>query len=101
MPFQQQTLPKVPSAYHAQVVDRLPLDLPLETAGQAIRDESYWKRRSQARWTNCDTLKHGGSYKQLFFERHLQDTLEECGALIKLASVIYSTLLAMESISCS
>lgn len=81
--FEQHTLPKVPNAYHTQIVQQLPLDLPLELAGQAIRDEAYWKRRSQARWTNCDALKHGGSYKQLFFERNLQDTLEECAPRLR------------------
>lgn len=76
--FQKQTLSKVPEEYHAKIVDLLPLDLPLELAGQAIKLERYWKRRSQSQWTNCDVLKHGGSYKQLYFERHLQDHIEEC-----------------------
>lgn len=76
--FQRTTLKEVPSAFHERVVELLPLDLPLELAGQSIKDEAYWKRRSQAQWTNCDSSKHGSSFKQLFFERMLQDTLEEC-----------------------
>jgi hypothetical protein len=76
--FQRSTLNKVPKTYHKQIIELLPPDLPLELAGQAIQDETYWKRRSQARWSNCDTLKHGGSYKQLYFERNLQDAIEEC-----------------------
>ena len=78
--FRRTTLAEVPRAYHGRVVELLPLDLPLELAGQTIEDEAYWKRRSQAQWTNCDSSKHGSSYKQLFFERTLQDTLEECDA---------------------
>jgi hypothetical protein len=60
------------------------MDLPLELAGAAMTQESneiYWKLRSQARWTNCDPSKHGDSYKQLFFERNLQDVLEECASI--------------------
>ena len=76
--FEKSTLQNVPQAYHTRIVDLLPLDLPLELAGQAIKMESYWRQRSQARWTNCDPLKHGSSFKQLYFERNLQDTLEEC-----------------------
>jgi hypothetical protein len=78
--FDQTTLQHVAEKYHVPVVERLPLDLPLELAGAAITqegNENYWKLRSQARWTNCDSAKHGCSYKQLFFERNLQDTLEE------------------------
>ena len=76
--FHKQSLQEVPPSYHAQVINLLPLDLPLELAGQAIQHEEYWKQRSAARWTNCDPVKHGMSYKQLYFERNLQDTIEEC-----------------------
>jgi hypothetical protein len=76
--FHKTTLENVPRTYHSRIVDLLPLNLPLELAGQAIKEESYWKQRSQARWTNCDCLKHGSSFKQLYFERNLQDTIEEC-----------------------
>ena len=79
--FQRNTLTKVPAQYHGKLVHLLPLDLALELAGQAILDESYWERRSKARWTNCDVLKHGGSFKQLYFERNLQDTIEECALI--------------------
>jgi hypothetical protein len=76
--FKKSTLGRIPSHYQSRVVELLPLDLPIEMAGETIQDESYWKRRSQARWTNCDPAKHGSSYKQLYFERMLQDTIEEC-----------------------
>ena len=78
--FDETTLTHVAEKYHVPIVEHLPLDLPLELAGAAITqecNEKYWKLRSEARWTNCDASKHGGSYKQLFFERNLQDVLEE------------------------
>lgn len=42
-----------------------------------IADEDYWQRRACARWKNCDTSAHGRSWKQLFFERNLQEALEQ------------------------
>lgn len=81
--FDQTTLNHVAEKYHVAIVEQLSLDLPLELAGAAItqeRNENYWKLRSQARWTNCDPSKHGGSHKQLYFERNLQDVLEECAS---------------------
>lgn len=75
--FERSTLCHVSPNFHGAVVEKLPLDLPLELAGTAISDEAYWKHRSQSRWTNCDANKHGGSFKQLYFERNLQDTIEE------------------------
>lgn len=81
--FDETTLSHIAEKYHVPIVEHLALDLPLELAGAAITqecNEKYWKLRSQVRWTNCDSSKHGGSYKQLFFERNLQDVLEECAS---------------------
>ena len=52
--------------------DLLSLDLPLELVGTLIDDESYWKRRACLRWKSCDVIPHGRSWKQLYFERHLE-----------------------------
>mmetsp|Transcript_14515 Transcript_14515/g.31579 ORF Transcript_14515/g.31579 Transcript_14515/m.31579 type:complete len:396 (+) Transcript_14515:216-1403(+) len=60
-----------------KIVDILPLDLPIELAGTIITDEDYWKRRSSARWKNCEVATHGNSWKQLYFERNLQDAIEQ------------------------
>lgn len=43
----------------------------------ACRSEEYWRRRSQKRWKNCMVSSHGNSWKQLYFECNLQDTLEQ------------------------
>jgi hypothetical protein len=60
-----------------QIVDNLALDLPLDIAAVLIAGESYWQRRSAARWKNCDTLPHGQSWKQLYMERNLQEAIEQ------------------------
>lgn len=44
---------------------------------QLIEEEEYWKRRASERWRNCDIACHGDSWKQLFFERNLNEFLEE------------------------
>jgi len=59
-----------------EITSRLPLDLDIELAGTCISNEEYWRRRSQKRWRNCDPTAHGQSWKQLYFELNLQDTLE-------------------------
>ncbi|CAG9465687.1 unnamed protein product [Pedinophyceae sp. YPF-701] len=59
------------------ITERLPLDLPLELAGDVIDDERYWWRRSTRRWRNSEVGAHGNSWKQLYFERNLQDALEQ------------------------
>lgn len=59
-----------------RIVDLLPLDLHVEMAGKVIMNESYWRRRSQARWENCDIAGHGRSWKQLYFEKNIEDALE-------------------------
>jgi hypothetical protein len=46
---------------------------------QLIKDEDYWWRRACSRWKNCEAASHGHSWKQLFFERYLQEALEGWG----------------------
>ncbi|GFR48236.1 hypothetical protein Agub_g10098 [Astrephomene gubernaculifera] len=71
------TFGPLPDKYVKRIIDILPLDLPLELVGTLIADEDYWRRRSHARWRNCEVAAHGYSWKQLFFERNLQEFLEQ------------------------
>lgn len=70
------TFGDLPEEYVTKIIDLLPLDLPLELVGTLIKHESYWKRRSNARWRNCECSSHGDSWKQLYFERNLEHALE-------------------------
>ncbi|KAL6761037.1 hypothetical protein V8C86DRAFT_993653 [Haematococcus lacustris] len=63
--------------YIKKVTSVLPLDLPLELVGTLITDEAYWQRRCNARWKNTEVLAHGNSFKQMYFERNLQDAVEQ------------------------
>ncbi len=59
--------------------DTLSLTLPLPAAAAGVAHESYWRRRCEARcapkWLACDPAAHGGSWKALFFERHVAELL--------------------------
>mmetsp|Transcript_24485 Transcript_24485/g.62214 ORF Transcript_24485/g.62214 Transcript_24485/m.62214 type:complete len:392 (-) Transcript_24485:328-1503(-) len=68
---------RLPDKYIKKVTDVLPLDLPLELVGMLINDEEYWKRRCNARWKNTEVTAHGNSFKQMYFERNLQDAIEQ------------------------
>ena len=43
---------------------------------EKIPDEIYWKRCCNDLLSNSDVSLHGGSYKRLFLERHLQKNIE-------------------------
>ena len=69
------------------VTAQLPLDLDITIAGPHVHDDNYWKRRCTAPrgddgvsggkgWRNCQIEEHGLTWKQLFFERNLQEELE-------------------------
>ncbi|XP_007537453.1 dynein regulatory complex subunit 5 [Erinaceus europaeus] len=59
-----------------KVLNHLPTDLPLVVTATMIEDESYWHRCCLQRWPVCHVSKHGGSWKRMFFERHLQNLIK-------------------------
>ncbi|KAL8568283.1 hypothetical protein ACOMHN_040856 [Nucella lapillus] len=58
------------------VLSRIATTLPLQTSTPLIQDEGYWERCCIARWEVCDISAYGGSWKRLFFERHVQGLIE-------------------------
>ncbi|XP_008493799.1 dynein regulatory complex subunit 5 [Calypte anna] len=62
--------------HQKKVLDRLPTGLPLAVTANIINDEDYWKRCCMERWQVCDIDNYGGSWKRMFFERHLENTLK-------------------------
>ena len=65
----------------AQLLELLPLDVDIETAGLHIHDEGYWEKRCRANetWQYFELDHHCFTWKQLFFERMLQDRLHGFG----------------------
>ncbi|KAA0168211.1 hypothetical protein FNF28_02629 [Cafeteria roenbergensis] len=67
--------------YSLAITSSLPLDLDVGVTGPHVHDEHYWKRAAleHKHWRNCRIEDHGLSWKQLYLERHLQDSLEAFG----------------------
>ncbi|VDO04467.1 unnamed protein product [Rodentolepis nana] len=60
-----------------QVLDTLPTTIPLKVAASAISDGPFWKRMALSRWKVVDIARHGNSWKRAFFEKHVEQTIEE------------------------
>lgn len=77
-----ETLPvheNIPARYMREISNRLSIDLDANTAAEFVFDESYWKRRCLQKYPQCNSKisEHGLMWKQLFFETHIQQRLEE------------------------
>jgi len=59
-----------------QIISKTSLTLPLEVTAPHIENESYWKQVCENKFKNCRPEEHGGSYKQAFIEKYLQQRLE-------------------------
>ncbi|XP_048203500.1 dynein regulatory complex subunit 5 [Perognathus longimembris pacificus] len=70
-PILKELLPE----HQQKVLSRLSPDLPLTVTANLIEDESYWRCCSTKRWPVCHVARHGGSWKRMFFERHLENML--------------------------
>lgn len=62
--------------HQQKVLRQLPPDLPLAVTANLIDDENYWHRCCEKRWPVCHLDCHGGSWKRLFFERHLENLIK-------------------------
>ncbi|XP_036909816.1 dynein regulatory complex subunit 5 isoform X2 [Sturnira hondurensis] len=68
-------LKKLPPQHQQKVLNLLSPDLPLAVTANLIDDESYWHRRCVQRWPVCHLDSHG-SWKRVFFERHLENLIK-------------------------
>ncbi|KAL5257068.1 hypothetical protein ACHWQZ_G012106 [Mnemiopsis leidyi] len=59
-----------------KVLEALATDLPLKITAPLVSDEGYWKRCCKSRWSVCDTDQYGDSWKRMFFERNMEDLIE-------------------------
>ncbi|NXG19783.1 DRC5 protein, partial [Grallaria varia] len=62
--------------HQRKVLDRLSTGLPLAVTANIVSDEEYWKRCCIERWQVCEVSNYRDSWKQMFFERHLEDILK-------------------------
>jgi len=60
----------------ARVLKKINVSIPLSITAHLIEEESYWKRCCKAKWSVCDVTMHRGSWKEMFFEKHLQMQVE-------------------------
>ena len=58
------------------MLEKIAPDLPLKVTANLVDDEGYWRRCCKARWDICDVSAFGGSWKRMFFERNLQQIIE-------------------------
>eukprot|EP00041_Stephanoeca_diplocostata_P030944 m.949419 g.949419 ORF g.949419 m.949419 type:complete len:530 (+) comp23852_c0_seq3:209-1798(+) len=60
-----------------KLVNKLSTTVPLATVA-GLDNEGYWRRRAESipSWTPCIVKEHGNSWKQLFFEKHMQELLQ-------------------------
>ncbi|XP_077366510.1 dynein regulatory complex subunit 5 [Festucalex cinctus] len=58
------------------VQERLSTSLPLPVTANLIEDGVYWRRCCEQRWDICDVSHYDHSWKRMFFERHLENIIE-------------------------
>ena len=68
----------LPEKLLPKLVDRLPLDLPVNVSAAHVHSESYWKKCCLfgRGWKNCQIAEHGLTWKQTFFELFIQQEIE-------------------------
>mmetsp|Transcript_31260 Transcript_31260/g.40085 ORF Transcript_31260/g.40085 Transcript_31260/m.40085 type:complete len:436 (+) Transcript_31260:106-1413(+) len=69
---------ELPAENLRDITSKLPLELDPKIGALYVFDENYWKNRciKMFGWPNCQIVEHGCTWKQLFFERHVQERLE-------------------------
>uniref|UniRef100_UPI0037E92EBE dynein regulatory complex subunit 5 n=1 Tax=Semicossyphus pulcher TaxID=241346 RepID=UPI0037E92EBE len=58
------------------VHDGLSTSLPLNVTANLISDGVFWKRCCEQRWDLCNVSHYNHSWKRMFFERHMENTIE-------------------------
>ena len=68
----------LPEKLLPRLVDQLSLSLPVNVSSAFVHSESYWKRccLEGKGWKNCQISEHGLTWKQTFFEKFIEEELE-------------------------
>ena len=59
-----------------KVLDKIDTKIPLKVTAHLVEDESYWKRCCKQKWQVCDVSTYGGSWKRMFFEKYMENLIE-------------------------
>lgn len=62
--------------HQKKVLEKISTDLPLKVTALLVEDEGFWRRCCETRWELCDVSTFGGSWKRMYFERNLQQIIE-------------------------
>lgn len=75
----QPVLEELPEKFKSKLLAQLDTRMPLALTAPLVSDDSYWRRCAEATpgWAPCNIKEHDGSWKKLFFERTVQDLIEE------------------------
>lgn len=69
----------IPPEQMSEITNKLPTDLPPIIGAKYVYNEAYWKRCCVDKfgWHNCQLIEHGLLWKQVYFEKLLQEKLED------------------------
>jgi hypothetical protein len=74
----------LPAKLLPRLVDQLSLTLPVNVSAAFVHSESYWKRccLEGKGWKNCQISEHGLTWKQTFFEKFIEEELENFDPMV-------------------
>lgn len=84
----------IPLKQMTAITKLLPTTLSPVVAGKYIHHEGYWKRCCVDKfgWHNCQLTEHNLSWKQLYFEKLMQDKLEDFDSVTEDIETIYELI---------
>lgn len=76
---QRPVMEVIPPAQMAEITKQLSADLSPIVGAKFVYNENYWKRCCVEKhgWQNCHLHEHGMLWKQMYFEKLLQEKLED------------------------
>lgn len=81
-PYDLRVLEKLPPTVSLESVNLTPLLNEImsnhySVTGPLIEDEGYWEKCCHNRWSLCMVSDYGESWKRMYFERHVQELVEQ------------------------
>ena len=84
----------IPPEQMAEITSQLPPNLPPVVGARYIYNENYWKKCCVEKygWQNCRLAEHGFMWKQMYFEKLIQERLEEFDSASESVEILYDLL---------